>query len=532
MGLRFSRRMTLFPGVRLNFSARGMSVTVGPRGASVNIGPDGTALNLGIPGTGLSYRHRLGGGSNGLPGGSPNNVPGGPLPEVTPVTSIQSAPVSEVTSEGLQAMKELVLEARSARSRLKEAISTAALDLAAAEARLRRARGWFFGLFLKKKIPERQAAVEAKTAELNALRTELEGTYIDADWGLDEEARLALDALGRAFTDAASCARIWDVTSSRSNDRVRTRSYASTSVERFTVRYSVIEQDEVLETGAPVLRLQNANGSDLDLYPGFLLMQSRGDIALVDLRELSVNYSQTRFVETDGVPSDSIVVDHTWAKCNKDGSRDKRFAGNYQIPVALYGEVTLSTPGGLHEEYQFSSAEKAQAFASALKSYQSALKKLGIPSGGKVSASPSRQEPRLPAPPPEASRGSGPVDFKATTFLSTTRATAVDSGSEAMIRFANLLAEDLQQLNGRSADLSSWREFLRRCETVMPTVLDFFDRSPGARGLEAAAVAQVRKMLQDALKQIQTALEPEAAADLNKRALLEATRQAAATIAE
>ncbi len=45
-------------------------------------------------------------------------------------------------------------------------------------------------------------------------------------------------------------------------------------------------------------------------------------------------------------------------------------------------------------------------------------------------------------------------------------------------------------------------------------------------------MAQVRKMLQDALKQIQTALEPEAAADLNKRALLEATRQAAATIAE
>jgi hypothetical protein len=28
------------------------------------------------------------------------------------------------------------------------------------------------------------------------------------------------------------------------------------------------------------------------------------------------------------------VVDQVWFKNNKDGSRDKRFAGNYQIPVA------------------------------------------------------------------------------------------------------------------------------------------------------------------------------------------------------
>jgi uncharacterized protein DUF4236 len=39
MGLRFSRRVTLFPGVRLNFSRSGVSASIGPRGASVTIGP-------------------------------------------------------------------------------------------------------------------------------------------------------------------------------------------------------------------------------------------------------------------------------------------------------------------------------------------------------------------------------------------------------------------------------------------------------------------------------------------------------------
>ncbi|HVF62331.1 MAG TPA: DUF4236 domain-containing protein [Thermoanaerobaculia bacterium] len=58
MGLSFRRSVRLFPGVRLNFSASGLSTTVGARGASLTIGPRGAHLNVGLPGTGLSYRER------------------------------------------------------------------------------------------------------------------------------------------------------------------------------------------------------------------------------------------------------------------------------------------------------------------------------------------------------------------------------------------------------------------------------------------------------------------------------------------
>lgn len=64
MGLRFRRSVKIMPGVRLNFSARGMSTTIGPRGASVNLGSRGAFLNLGLPGTGLSYRSQLTGGDS------------------------------------------------------------------------------------------------------------------------------------------------------------------------------------------------------------------------------------------------------------------------------------------------------------------------------------------------------------------------------------------------------------------------------------------------------------------------------------
>ncbi len=55
MGFRFSRRIKLFPGVRLNVSKSGISTSVGTRGAWLTFGNRGTRTTVGIPGTGISY---------------------------------------------------------------------------------------------------------------------------------------------------------------------------------------------------------------------------------------------------------------------------------------------------------------------------------------------------------------------------------------------------------------------------------------------------------------------------------------------
>jgi hypothetical protein len=55
MGLRFQKRRTIAPGVRLNFGKRGVSVSGGPRGARVNVGRRGVGATLTLLGTGLSY---------------------------------------------------------------------------------------------------------------------------------------------------------------------------------------------------------------------------------------------------------------------------------------------------------------------------------------------------------------------------------------------------------------------------------------------------------------------------------------------
>lgn len=81
MALRFRRSIRLAPGLRMNLSGSGASLSVGPRGASVSFGRRGTFLNTGIPGSGLHARERIGAPST--PKRNPSTPRGGAENEVS-----------------------------------------------------------------------------------------------------------------------------------------------------------------------------------------------------------------------------------------------------------------------------------------------------------------------------------------------------------------------------------------------------------------------------------------------------------------
>lgn len=87
MGLRFRRSVKLAPGLRLNFSGSGMSLSAGPRGASLNFGSRGAFFNAGIPGTGLYGRQRI---ASGL----------APSRAATPAQSVRVSVTVKVEDDG------------------------------------------------------------------------------------------------------------------------------------------------------------------------------------------------------------------------------------------------------------------------------------------------------------------------------------------------------------------------------------------------------------------------------------------------
>jgi hypothetical protein len=81
MPIRFYKRLTLMPGVRVNLSKRGLSVSLGERGAWLTVGSSGARATVGLPGTGLSYTEKinldLSHGATGQPGNEPVAEPRG-----------------------------------------------------------------------------------------------------------------------------------------------------------------------------------------------------------------------------------------------------------------------------------------------------------------------------------------------------------------------------------------------------------------------------------------------------------------------
>src|SRR5207302_10554502 len=104
--------------------------------------------------------------------------------------------------------------------------------------------------------------------------------------------------------------------------------------------------------------------------PGFMMYRAgRGAFSVIDYHDVQSMSSMVSFQEEEGVPADAKVIGQTWAKANKDGSRDRRFADNRQIPIAAYGCVTLKSASGLWEEFQFSNPERLLRFLSGLKAF-------------------------------------------------------------------------------------------------------------------------------------------------------------------
>ena len=383
MGLRFRKSFKLFPGVRLNFSGGGISTTIGIRGASVNLGKRGAHLNVGVPGSGLSYRTRL-----FSPSAPPDEAttpsPFQPtVPEsVAPVVplsregEIRSAEVSSLTSPGLGEFKSLINEATLRRVTLSKNVADRERELIETARKLKNAQRFILRIFLQKRAARLATLGQTNITNLEQARAELKACAINVDFALDQTTLDTFAALVRIFEELNRSVAIWDITSSVGIERARDRTVASEALTRTPVQLG-LATSELIDSTYSALRFPNANGDDIDIYPGFVMTQSSsGDFALIDIREFEITFRGINFVEEDTVPADAEIVGQTWKKTNKDGTPDKRFVENYTIPLVKYGQFWISSPTGLKEAYMFSDFAKAEKFATSFVYYQRRLNEI------------------------------------------------------------------------------------------------------------------------------------------------------------
>jgi len=370
----FRRRIRVIPGVRLNLSKSGVTASIGVRGASITLGgKGGTYANVGIPGTGIYSRRKIGGGKNSI-FDNPSEKRVHPQEYEEQISQPDEVFVSEdpldITSDGLMALQEAVLAANKQKIQLKKDLTeiktsiftTQLLKLISQLTLL-----YYLLPFIKRKLNSNLASMQKATEE---VKQGINQSVVELELEMEEEARNAFEELIPSFQELGKSNYVWDITSATDVDQVRTRSAASSTLER---ERASLRQDKLpgITSSYNALCFSNINGADIYLYPGFVVMYNNPEnFGILEITNVEASFEVSNFLETESIPNDSEQVGEVWEKTNKDGSRDKRFSDNRQIPVMRYGEITLRSNTGIYEKYMFSNAELAENFVSQLNKFQ------------------------------------------------------------------------------------------------------------------------------------------------------------------
>lgn len=201
------------------------------------------------------------------------------------------------------------------------------------------------------------------------MRYYLRGAFpVELNYQLNDTEKHTHQTLLTALKSLSESKRLWQINAfGNTNDWKRNAganqliNRSSSAVGRGTPR--------TFRSNVEVANLKLA-GETLYFLPDMIFVQQKKSVGSVAYSSLTVADTLTQFRETDGVPSDSQQVGATWRYVNKNGSPDRRFNNNRQIPIALYGEVAMRSDSGLRVALMASSVDAARAFATGMRALQ------------------------------------------------------------------------------------------------------------------------------------------------------------------
>jgi len=421
----YRKRVTIAPGVRLNISKKGISTTFGVRGASINVGEKGVFLNTGIPGTGIYKRQKIGGGNSrtSLPtqvSGNKNYI----IPDTLNhndnsgcITIIIIASLIGIVAGILLFLDEdvefktwgvltLILSGIGILYLIVNSINKMITN--SSSARAKRAEKSFQSLVesihyaigqttnpinkeilqnflncleLNKKTDELVEIIESLKEkmkngknsklkehleryeiELSELQTELDYNQLDIDKSLSESEKKVYSNLCEKFEKILLSEKIWIITLSQQNTVLK--SAASISIDRREISFDTGVFNFIKsEFDIPIIR--GNDNAMYYIYPKYVIKAfSPTNFEIFPVENVDINYNETRYIENETVPNESVILDYTYQYVNKNGEPDRRYAYNPKLPVVAYGKMEIRL---FDLSFQISNAEATENFINAFK---------------------------------------------------------------------------------------------------------------------------------------------------------------------
>jgi hypothetical protein len=334
MGFRMKKSINLGGGFRINLSKSGIGYSWGIPGYRITKTAKGTTRRTySIPGTGLSHTEESGKRRN-----RSNTPPSNPIPvnddvmqdiESADIAQFQSAEVANIT----KTIEKTILVNNYGTILLWLTV------LAVGQPLFLICTG--IGIILK---------IMARKIGVVSLE------YSFEDGKADE-----YDHRTEAWMTLAECQKVWQIVQEATVTNRKVNAGAGRNVNRIPLK---IEKKApfYLHSNVEIIMMK-LKKETLLLLPDKVFVIRKGKVGVINYADINIDATETLFIESEPVPKDAQIVDHTWQYVNKNGTPDKRFKNNRQLPVCQYGKLSITSTSGLNVELHCSNRQKAFDYA-------------------------------------------------------------------------------------------------------------------------------------------------------------------------
>jgi hypothetical protein len=349
------RSFTTFPGSRINITDEGISTSLSAAALRMSLCARGFAKSEGMTTPPRELPHIVADGAeDDTFGPEPDRDSGHSHPSRTDA-SVPSD-YRELTSPGCASFKEALVAMIRSRTALAGRIAEARAGQSRFSSEIwhRENRAAELKVGDADTLWKEAAAASARIAELEEEMTRL--TVDPAPFFPVAEKTLELyERVCRSFALFASNSVVWNVASKNDPHRVLGGIVEFGEIER---RRAILREDKfgAVRSLWNVPRFEKADGSDIFVYPSFLLHFTGSlHLSVVALEEICAQSRETPFVENGPIPPGAV----TTGRMQHDSAGE---GGGGELPVCRYATIRFTSGGGLDETFLASNASAADAF--------------------------------------------------------------------------------------------------------------------------------------------------------------------------
>lgn len=352
MGFRYRKSISLGGGFKINLSKSGIGYSWGTKGYRVSRTARGTTrTTYSIPGTGISYVRESG------------NRRGSAAPQNRNYSRTVNQPQPSITMPSYVQGTERAIQSANI-SQFKEAEEGTISDALERTIKL----NWIgcillFGILL---IPFSPFLALIPLVGLTLIVAAHTAGRVSLEYSFDAEKHDEHTRRIDAWQLLAEGNKEWQILSEQFNGNTKVHAGAGRTLKRVPCRIQK-GHPYYIKTNVDTIQIPLHGKERLIILPDKVFFIRKRKVGMIDYSDFQITVSTTRFVETDPVPKDAQVVGQTWQYVNKNGTPDRRFKNNRQIPVCLYGRINLRSASGLNVELHISNVQNTRDFESLIR---------------------------------------------------------------------------------------------------------------------------------------------------------------------